>query len=273
MQFKSLVSNSSSFETSPRKIEEIAPGVKLLRRAIFQLSALTAFCALANSKSTLAGGFIEPLPTNRLQLEELIAKIRPEATQLISSIEPDEASYVARMAHLLSQSAELEKYRNFPGGEGWTMEPTAFVPPILLYQIDMQPGAKIDIHDHRYHNGVLCVQKGEARLRCFEPFVTENEPNSVQWNPLADTWPDPGVEFTLQRTRDEVIRVGATATLTRTSDNIHELQAGPEGCRLLDLFTNFKPIALSMRIKWNGEFVDEPKGLCRVSYIAPDHIH
>lgn len=286
MQFKSLADVAPSFTESELMPQEIAPGVRMHRRAIFKLSLLATFIASLDPTSSLSRTYADDAPEERLALEELIAKIRPEAKALISAQNPDEANYVARMAKLLSQSVELERYRSFPGGEGWSMEPAAFVPPILLYQIQMEPNAKIEIHDHRHHNGVILVQKGDARLRCFEPALQQSEsPNSSQsgdssqsgnsraWDPLAETWPDPDVEFTLKKTRDEIIRAGATATLTRITDNIHELQAGPQGCDLLDLFTNFKPNALSMRIKWDGKFLDEQQTLCRVQYIAPDHTH
>lgn len=286
MQFKSLADVGPTFTKSELIPQEIAPGVRMQRRAIFKLSLLATFLASLDTTSSLSQTYADDSPEERLALEELIAKIRPEAKALISAQHPDETNYVARMAKLLSQSEELERYRSFPGGEGWSMEPAAFVPPILLYQIQMEPNAKIEIHDHRHHNGVILVQKGDARLRCFEPAPQQSEsPNSSQsedsshsvktraWDPLAETWPDPDVEFTLKKTRDEIIRAGATATLTRITDNIHELQAGPQGCDLLDLFTNFKPNALSMRIKWDGKFLDEQQTLCRVQYIAPDHTH
>lgn len=298
MQFKSLADVASSFTESELIPQEIAPGVRMHRRTIFKLSLLATFIASLDPTSSLSRTYADDAPEERLALEELIAKIRPEAKALISAQHPDEAHYVARMAKLLSQSAELERYRSFPGGEGWSMEPAAFVPPILLYQIQMEPNAKIEIHDHRHHNGIILVQKGDARLRCFEPAPQQSEsphsspsgdssqsedsspsgdPSQIEdsraWDPLAETWPDPDVEFTLKKTRDEIIRAGATATLTRITDNIHELQAGPQGCDLLDLFTNFKPNALSMRIKWDGKFLDEQQTLCRVQYIAPDHTH
>jgi len=109
---------------------------------------------------------------------------------------------------------------------------------VITHQLWIPPGGAIPLHDHRdFFGAVVCVQ-GEVAVRSFdivegtadEPVVTLRE--SVQ------AWLQPG-RYSL---------------LTRARDNVHELRAGEQGARLLDLFAWLSPQARSAELRW----LDDP---------------
>jgi hypothetical protein len=80
-------------------------------------------------------------------------------------------------------------------------------------------------------------------------------------------------EFLIQEKGELALKQGQAAGLTRTRENIHQIEAGPDGCLLYDLFTNFKMNAQSFGIKWDGKYFDPAKKLCKVMWVPPDHSH
>ena len=50
---------------------------------------------------------------------------------------------------------------------------------------------------------------------------------------------DSGKSFEVRETRDDLILPGRISTLGRSRDNVHDLVAGKDGARVLDVFTFF----------------------------------
>jgi hypothetical protein len=254
---------------------ELSPGVVLERRMV-----------LGGWLGLLAGLFSPNWPgifgqeppadrssagTETIELETLIARLRPEARRLIASDKPDEEKYLEMAVKELVKVSKLETYRFMPSRKGgWETDFQAFVPPVLLYQIRMSPNSVIDLHDHRHHNGALSVREGSIRVRSFDIF---QEGEDKKWDVAAGKVPAMEEEFLIQEKGESVLKQGQAVGLTRTRDNIHQIEAGPDGCLMYDLFTNFKMNAQSFEIKWDGQYFDRAKKLCKVLWIPPDHTH
>ena len=254
---------------------ELSPGVVLERRMV-----------LGGGLGLLAGLFSPNWPgifaqeppadsssasTETIELETLIARLRPEARRMIASENPDEEKYLEMAVKELVKVSKLETYRFMPSRKGgWETDFQAFVPPVLLYQIRMSPNSVIDLHDHRHHNGALSVREGSARVRSFDIF---QEDSNKKWDVAAGKVPAMEEEFLIQEKGESLLKEGQAVGLTRTRDNIHQIEAGPDGCLMYDLFTNFKMNAQSFEIKWDGQYFDRAKKLCKVLWVPPDHTH
>ena len=93
--------------------------------------------------------------------------------------------------------------------------------------------------------------EGEARIRNYD-FV-----GKVPAIDSQDT-------FTIRETRDDLILPGRISTLGRTRENIHDLVAGKDGARVLDVFTFFEKNATSRYL----EVADKPRDADRRIYDA-----
>ena len=279
MQF-SCVKTAKSIKDENVEIEftkrELSPGVVLERRMVLG-GGLGMLAALFSTISPKIFGQ-EP-NTNvssrsnaeTIELETLIAQLRPEARRMIASENPDEEKYLEMAVKELVKVSKLETYRFMPSRKGgWETDFQAFVPPVLLYQIRMSPNSVIDLHDHRHHNGALSVREGSARVRSFDIF---QEDSNKKWDVAAGKVPAMEEEFLIQEKGESLLKEGQAVGLTRTRDNIHQIEAGPDGCLMYDLFTNFKMNAQSFEIKWDGQYFDRAKKLCKVLWIPPDHTH
>jgi hypothetical protein len=269
---------TAKFEDSVFECDEseISPGVVLERRMMLG-GGLGFLAALFSPVTSIAfGQELTKKVSNRsdseiIELETLIATLRPEARRLIASEKPDEEKYVQMAIKELSKVNKLDTYRFMPSRKGgWETDFQAFVPPVLLYQIRMSPNSVIDLHDHRHHNGALSVREGTVRVRSFDIFQEEQ---NAKWDVAAGNVPGVGEEFLIQEKSELSLKVGQAAGLTRTRENIHQIEAGPNGCLLYDLFTNFKMNAQSFEIQWDGKYFDSAKKLCKVNWITPDHSH
>jgi len=254
---------------------ELSPGVVLERRTVLGFG-IGAFAALFHPgiQETFGQERTESQSTHPEKttygLESLIAQIRPEARQMIASESPDEEKYIEMAVKELSRVTNLETNGFRPGEKGWELDLQAYIPPIMLYQIRMSPNAVIELHDHRYHNGALTAREGSARVRSFDIHVKDGEST---WDVAAGKVPAMEEEFLIQEKGELALKQGQAAGLTRTRENIHQIEAGPDGCLLYDLFTNFKPNAQSFGISWDGKYFDSSKKLCKVTWIPPDHNH
>lgn len=269
---------TAKFEDSVFECDEweISPGVVLERRMVLG-GGLGFLAALFSPVTPIAFGqeltkkISNPSDSEIIELETLIATLRPEARRLIASEKPDEEKYVQMAIKELSRVNKLDTFRFMPNKKGgWETDFQAFVPPVLLYQIRMSPNSVIDLHDHRHHNGALSVREGTVRVRSFDIFQEEQ---NAKWDVAAGNVPAVGEEFLIQEKSELSLKTGQAAGLTRTRENIHQIEAGPDGCLLYDLFTNFKMNAQSFEIQWDGKYFDKAKKLCKVNWIAPDHSH
>ena len=282
MQFWTIDEFPESLAAEGLPGDEIAPGVRIERRAVLRLGAqLATLAALGGlgacgrdgaavatrqDESELAGGAAQTAPPpkapSRLTVGEFVNEVRPRARKLIAAAAPDEEAYLRAAGDLLMQLEPVDRWRRPRAQMPYSMDTTAFVPPIVLFRIEMQPGAVISIHDHRHYNGVILCTEGSLRCRNFDIVPEEGRPLDV----AAGEVPPKDSEFVIRQTIDEVIRPGERSSLTRARDNIHEVTAGDRGCVLMDLFTHFRPDARSYGIEWDDTPFDAEKQLYRVSW-------
>lgn len=270
------------FWTLDEMPEEIAPGVRIERRAVLrfgaQLAGLAAIGGLAGCAPESAGSATgrhsgvappaagptaptaaEPAP---LRVGEFVREIRPRARDLIHNTDPDEEAYLRAAGDLLAKLETVEPWRKPRPGAPYAMDATAVVPPIVLYRIHMEPGAVIPIHDHRHYNGVILCTEGSLRCRNFNIVPDADQPLDLD----AGQVPLKGTEFVIRETIDQTIGPGERSSLTRARDNIHEVTAGDQGCVLMDLFTHFRPDARSYAIRWDDTPFDPAQRLYRVAW-------
>jgi hypothetical protein len=170
-------------------------------------------------------------------LEELLRTLRPRARSLLrmpggctAAAEEDYLRLVLACLSRLQPESEWESER----GQPVAMAGRAYVPPIALFEILLAPGARLELHDHRDYNGVLAAIDGSVAVASYHYAHADGSHRSV----LRDGVPDED-SFLVRRTGKAMLRRAATASLARDRDNLHELVAGPSGCRLLDCFTYF----------------------------------
>ena len=256
---------------------EIDRGVVVCRRWVLGAGAAAAagfaFPGMARSLAQEANPQPERFANHEsesISLETFLSETRPAARKMVKSKVPDEEAFIELAMEKLRRLELVDASRAHPGGEGWTMDMSAYVPPIMLYQIRMEPNSVIELHDHRFHNGVLSVREGSIRVRNFDVFESDQE---KKWDVAEGKLPAMGDTFFIQEKKDVTLKVGQQAGLTRTRENIHQVEAGPDGCLLYDLFANFKFNAQSFHIAWDGKYSDPTKKLCEVTWIPPDHTH
>ena len=230
--------------------EEISPGVTITRRRILQIGFAGLAGTLAAGCAPTARGRPESNETASAQLtiEQLSARLRPEAKRMIAADRPDESSYLAAVSMLLSRYKPDRPWAMRDVGEtGWSMNTAAWMPPIVVFDIRMRPGSKIHLHDHRHYNGALLCTEGAVRCRNFDIVQPDGKPLDI----AAGEVPPVGEDFLIQQNKDATLGQGELSTLSRDRDNIHHIEAGPEGCSLVDFFTYFRREARSYELEWD----------------------
>lgn len=228
--------------------EEVADGVTIERRRIFWLSA-AGVTALLLGRSPLAqdrAGRQDPKPGSapeRLDYEQFLQKLYPQARRLVDSKGEDEEAYLMTVAAAMSRIADPKAplratmkafhKQHQKSGERF---------PLAAMSMKLKPGKGFSHHDHLDYNGVIMGIGGEARVRNYD-FV--GKPPAV----------DSGKAFEVRETRDDLILPGRISTLGRNRDNVHDLIAGKGGAQVLDVFTFFSKQAGSRSI----ELGDKPR--------------
>jgi len=257
--------------------EEISPGVVIHRRTIlrvgFSVAALTGLGSLgglggcasgqAGEDSATAGG-----PENKsllrpqLTVNDFLHQIRPQARELIGEPTPNEEAYLTAVATLLARVRPDATWKMFAAGKGFEMDTIAYYPPVVLFQIKMSPNSVIHLHDHRHYNGVLLATAGAARVRNFD--IVDDA--GARLDVVTGGVPAKNADFLIRQNNDATLSAGVLSTLSRDRDNIHHVEAGPEGCTLVDFFTHFRPEARSYELAWDGKAFDEAKRLYKVAW-------
>ena len=238
--------------------ELIDDGVRISRRQIFRFSAAAGAVALwpgtGEAREYPAGA--DPLAP--LSFERVVEQLRPLADKLITLGQPNEEAYLHTIAALLhrtqplpGQSAKQEK----PRGE-MKMSYLANHRPLVVYQIDMAPRAKIRLHDHYNYNGVIFGVSGDVDIRNFEIDTTAKKRRKRKGRE----------EFDIRETMRVRVGAGRTSSLSRKRDNIHEVVAGKSGARLIDVFTFFTSDARSRYLDFDDKPRGKDKNLYRASY-------
>lgn len=211
---------------------ELEPGVRVERRNVL----LAAFAA---PLAVLPRGADDDLPGFEGFLDLAAKAARP----LMGSEIGNEDAYLYRLASHLATVDELpgDGFGEIDQGvrfarDGERSAGEARHQRIRAIQIGFAPGASIPIHDHLDYNGLILCLEGEMRCRNFD--VVEEQA---------------GGEVVVRETVDALLTPGRFSTLTTTRDNLHELVAGPTGCRVLDIFTYFTERATSRYLTFEGE--------------------
>jgi hypothetical protein len=202
-----------------------APGFSIERRALLTGSLAGAVALGLCSRRALAAGLEEA----RLQWTEFLERATDTADAILAREQGASDEYAYALAALAVRLASVPDTALVPFGK---LEPkVAFAPshrgkPFLVIQWRMDPGAVLPPHCHP--NGSVCTLglEGEARLRNFE--IVGDAPSFV----AKEQRP-----FVVRQTHDEILGPGRVNTLTPTRDNIHTFEAGPKGCRGIDITT------------------------------------
>lgn len=205
---------------------EIARGVIVERRA-FLFAGVAALLGAGSAGAPAAAppALAEP-PPEALDLNEFVRTVQPWAERLVSADRPDEPAYLRAVMSLLPRLGLMPEPRFRPVRPGLAVHPVYRFRPLLVVQLRLEPGATIGLHDHPGCNGVLCGVEGQARVRTFDFEDAEAARRS-------------GRTFRVRRTAELVLTAGRCSAVGRAKDPLHDLTAGPEGARLLDVFTLF----------------------------------
>ena len=247
--------------------DEIAPGVTITRRRILQIGVAGAAGLMAAGISPAFGRSREPTEgseaSGAISLEKLVAELRPQARRLIGAERPDEAAYLSAVTALLARYRPEDPWAMRPiGDNGWSMNTAAWIPPVVVFDIKMRPGSKIHLHDHRHYNGVLMCTEGSVRCQNFDIV----QPDGRTLDVASGEVPAVGEDFLIRRNKDTTLARGELSQLTRDRDNIHHVEAGPDGCTLVDLFTYFRREARSYELDWDERPLADRGDVYRVSW-------
>jgi hypothetical protein len=226
-------------------------GLAIERRHLLwvSLGALTAFTISPwQSASALQTNTASTLPS----WDALIARATLLARRLTASASPDEEAYLTELSGLIERGGRPPR-PSFDLMEPVATDETLRRFPLLIVQFRLAPGAAIPYHDHRDYIGVLTVTEGSLRIRSFDILGRGPRP------PRDST-------FRIRETHSAILTAGSRSTVSRTRDNIHDLRAGPEGARLVDFFTMFRPSAHSVYLNVNEEPRDPAKRVFDASW-------
>lgn len=217
---------------------EVADGVVIERRSVLWLSAAAVATFLVGSSSLRSqdrqrsGGKAKP-KTGKLTFTEFLEEMYPLARRLVKSNGEDEDAYLLTIAAAMSRLRDpgapmrdaMKEFSSKHKKEGERF-------PLSAMTMRLKPGRGFSHHDHLNYNGVIMGIEGEARIRNFD-FLGEVPPV------------DSKKTFQIRETRDDLILPGRFSSLGKKRENIHDLVAGKDGARVLDVFTFFKKGATS----------------------------
>lgn len=241
---------------------ELGPGASLSRRSVLKLSGAAAVWLMLPAAAQ-ARALAEAQGRDRDSLMEIVAEVHEAAVQLVGEATPNEDEYVALLSRLMRRMPRtpIEPFYGWrPQKAGYAMDTTVYSAPIVLFQIKMEPGGVIALHDHRHYNGVLMGMTGEVEVNHYN--VVKQEGERMVAGTMRDAIQEK--EFTIRGLPTKTLRPGEVATLTRDRDNIHEVRGGAKGGILLDLFTYFSPQARSYELTTLEP--EDKNGLRRVAW-------
>ena len=168
-----------------------------------------------------------------LEIEAFFSEMHPRAKSFIASGGANEEGYLMVIGQLLTRlrTPTLENARAAMQAFGKEHASGDFI-EMAVVMFDLEAGKGFTHHDHRDYNGVILGVEGEAHV--------------TNYDILGDTLvPPEGETFQIRQTRDDILLPGRFSTLGSTRENVHELTAGAEGAKVIDVFTFLKPGARS----------------------------
>lgn len=206
---------------------EVADGVSIERRSMLWLSAAAVTAALGTTTRVRAQDRQPATPSDKLTFDQFLELVAPLAEKMVASKSEEDASYLLTVAAALSRLRDpgptmRKSMRAFAAKH--KKAGTRF--PVSAMSMRLKPGGGFKPHDHRNYNGVILGLEGELRIRNFEIQGDEAVPPADQ-------------TFQVRQTQDDLILPGRISSVGLRRDNIHELVAGKQGARVLDVFTFF----------------------------------
>lgn len=219
----------------------VSRGVAISRRALLRYWVL--------GSAALAGGLSSRLLVGRadgdeasdsaarlISLDDALREVLPAARAMAARVSSEEESYLALVEKVFARvDVRALGPLSAAAEAGVEMQRVAIALPVVVYEIVMEPGTTIPLHDHRNYNGALMAVDGDAVVDRFDFACGEVELES-------------GDAFYLRAKGRQVLRPGDTTSLTSRRHNVHEVRAGARGARLLDVFTILGPRARSVRL-------------------------
>lgn len=214
--------------------ETVGEGVTVRRRSLLWLSVASVGALLTGRSMRAQDPALAKAPaTEGLDFGAFLREVFPLAQAQMAQGARGEDTYLLSVASALTRLAEpgsgvreaMRTFRRDHQGDGARF-------PLGASVMDLKPGGGFKLHDHRDYNGIILGLSGELRIRNFDV--------------LGDVAvPPKGSTFQIRETRDDLILPGRFSMLGCRDENIHDLVAGPEGARVLDLFTFYAPGAQS----------------------------
>jgi len=215
---------------------EVAPGVVLVRRT-FVFGALAAGSALLSACQNAPKQLVE-LDNDERALEDFVHTLRPRARELVASPAPDEERYLAHVGRSLTRLAPPKVGTVELAAGNWDMTSRCRFPPIAVFEMRLAAGARLELHDHRDYNGVLSCARGSVRCGNYD----------IVGDVAAARARAKDEPFEVHKLAELTMRPGDVSTLSRSTRNLHELEAGPDGAVLYDAFTYFDAKARSYNV-------------------------
>ena len=231
---------------------EIRDGVYVERRSVLWLSAAAVTSFLTGSSALRSQDPPKqdpklPAPATpndgKLSFADFLNQLLPQARRLVDSKSEDDQAYLLTVAAAMSRIRDpngpiRDAMRQFSKEQ--RKEGERF--PVGAMTMNIKSGRGLAHHDHLNYNGIIMGIEGEVRIRNYD----------FQGKPPAN---DSTKTFQIRETRDDLITPGRFSSLGRTRDNIHDLVAGKDGARVLDVFTFFARNATSRYL----ELDDKPR--------------
>lgn len=216
-----------------RKIveEEFSPGLFIERRTVLTgiggiiVGMIPAARAFAAAEGDVPGSS---------SFEQFLALANPIAKDLV-----DDVSSGGQDRYLRSIAAMASNMHGVPVPAKWNFSDQGTSPeayaigfnpggdPFNVLHWRLEPGASCRAHAHTYGNVVTIGLEGIARVRNFE----------VVGGPDYTF----GGTFQVRQTVDQILNPGSVNLVSLHRNYIHEITAGPDGARGLDITTRLKP--------------------------------
>lgn len=212
--------------------EQIAPGFFVDRRSVLVGIGGMAL-GIVPSESVFAAERAANAD-DTLNFEDFLAQANPLAQDLAGDV-----SLRGQDCYLRSIAAVASRLQAVPLPASWNFSEQGNTPdsysigfspggdPFRVLQWRLEPGASCRAHAHTYGNVVTIGLEGIARVRNFE---VVGEPDYTF-----------GGTFRVRQTVDQLLGPGSVNLVSLHRNYIHEITAGPDGARGLDITTPLKP--------------------------------
>ncbi|MBI3723161.1 hypothetical protein HY251_04280 [bacterium] len=229
---------------------EVAPGVRIERRSMLKAS-LGAVALLQGGLVSRALAQEKPDDEGELTWDALLKLAIPLAEKLVARKKPNEEAFLLKLSSYMARLSEVPeaKFGRGPVASASVHDKHQLV----VVQFKLDAGAALPFHDHRDYVGILAAVSGEARVRSFD--IQGEDPR-----------PPKGKTFLIAETGDRLLAPGHYSHLSRRSDNVHDIRAGADGARLLDVFTFFKEDGKSVYLNVGEKPRDREKRLYEASW-------